>query len=94
MRRLARQEEGIEVEHVYPASWMKVTAGCVASESREACRIERQALNHMEADLHNLSPSISFINQARSNYKFVYRFVDTPARTTASRFSTSSITTY
>ncbi len=60
---------GLNVEHVYPASWMKETAGC-PGQTRDQCRATSQAFNFMEADLHNLYPAISFVNQARSNFRF------------------------
>jgi deoxyribonuclease-1 len=60
---------GLNVEHVYPASWMKETAGC-PGQTRQQCRDSSQAFNFMEADLHNLYPAISFVNQARSNFPF------------------------
>ena len=60
---------GLNVEHVYAASWMKETAGC-AGESRERCRQISDRFNRMEADLHNLYPSLDEINRARSNHLF------------------------
>lgn len=60
---------GLNVEHVYAASWMKGTAGC-AGQSREDCRRNSERFNRMEADLHNLYPSLANINQARSNHLF------------------------
>ena len=60
---------GLNVEHVYPASWMKETAGC-AGESRTRCRQVSERFNRMEADLHNLYPALANINQARSNFLF------------------------
>lgn len=62
-------KKGLNVEHVYPASWMKETAGCPGM-SRAECRASSTSFNFMEADLHNLYPAISFVNQARSNYRF------------------------
>lgn len=62
--------KGLNVEHVYPASWMKETAGCPASYSRKRCRAESDRFNRMEADLHNLYPALADVNQDRSNYLF------------------------
>lgn len=59
----------LNVEHVYAASWMKETAGC-AGQSREECRQNSERFNRMEADLHNLYPSLATINRARSNHLF------------------------
>lgn len=58
--------KGLNVEHVYPASWMKETAGCLG-KSRKQCRKTSKKFNQMEADLHNLWPALANINQARSN---------------------------
>ena len=60
---------GLNVEHVYPASWMKETAGC-AGQSRSQCRVSSDRFNRMEADLHNLYAALAELNQARSNYTF------------------------
>ena len=60
---------GLNVEHLYPASWMKETAGC-AGQSRSQCRVSSDRFNRMEADLHNLYAALAELNQARSNYTF------------------------
>ena len=60
---------GLNVEHVYPASWMKDTAGC-SGQSRKECRRTSKLFNEMEADLHNLFPALAEINQARANFTF------------------------
>lgn len=60
---------GLQVEHVLPASWMKEAGGC-ADRSRRQCRSESTRFNLMEADLHNLWPTLRDANQARSNYSF------------------------
>lgn len=57
------------VEHVYPASWMKRAAGC-AGQSRRNCRRNSIRFNRMEADLHNLYPSLASFNQDRNNDAF------------------------
>ena len=58
---------GLNVEHVYPASWMAVFLGC---GSRKECRKTSERFNRMEADLHNLFPVRAEIKQARSNFRF------------------------
>ncbi len=58
---------GLNVEHVYPASWMVVFLGC---GSRKECRKTSERFNRMEADLHNLFPVRADIKQARSNFRF------------------------
>ncbi len=62
-------KSGLNVEHVYPASWMKDTADC-SGRSRQQCRDESPRFNRMEADLHNLYPALAGINGDRSNYDF------------------------
>ena len=63
------KKTGLNVEHVYPASWMKSAAGC-AGLSRKECRRTSERFNRMEADLHNLFPALEGINQDRDNYTF------------------------
>ncbi len=58
---------GLNVEHVYPASWMVAFLGC---GSRKECRKTSERFNRMEADLHNLLPVRAEIKQARSNFRF------------------------
>ncbi len=58
---------GLNVEHIYPASWMAAFLGC---GSRKECRKTSERFNRMEADLHNLYPSRADVNQARSNFRF------------------------
>lgn len=57
------------VEHIYPASWMKEVGSCVG-RSRDTCRRSSRRFNLMEADLHNLYPALKSKNQDRSNYAF------------------------
>ena len=45
---------GLNVDHVYPASWMVAFLGC---GSRKECRKTSERFNRMEADLHNLVPA-------------------------------------
>lgn len=60
---------GLQVEHIFPASWMKEAAGC-AGFSRRVYRERSDRFNIMEAGLHNLHPAIGKVNQDRSNFKF------------------------
>ncbi len=60
-------KDGLNVEHIYPASWMAAFLGC---GTRDECRQNSEHFNRMEADLHNLYPSRADINRARSNYRF------------------------
>ena len=58
---------GINIEHVFPASWMAYSLRC---GKRKQCRVNSARFNLIEADLHNLYPSRSDVNKARSNYRF------------------------
>lgn len=66
----ATRSNTFNIEHVLPASWMKEAAGCLGS-NRNECRRNSTRFNHMEADLHNLYPSLRTLNSARSNYSFM-----------------------
>ena len=65
----ATRSDDFNIEHVYPASWMKEAAGCSGS-NRKQCRKNSKRFNHMEADLHNLYPSRADLNQQRGNLSF------------------------
>ncbi|MET0047459.1 MAG: endonuclease [Sedimenticola sp.] len=58
---------GLNIEHVYPASWMAKHLGC---GSRKQCRRTSERFNQMEADPHNLWPSLAQYNQLRSNFAY------------------------
>jgi deoxyribonuclease-1 len=61
---------GLDVEHVYPASWMGAHLGC---GNRTQCRkhsTHGTRFNRMEADLHNLFPAMAGLNRTRSNNTF------------------------
>ncbi len=58
---------GLNVEHIYAASWMVPLLGC---GTREQCQETSERFNRMEADMHNLYPARADINRARSNYLF------------------------
>lgn len=69
---LFKGRKGLNIEHVYAASWMGEYLGC---GSRVKCRVSsdpttRERFNYMEGDLHNLWPALATINKARSNYLF------------------------
>jgi len=59
--------KGVNIEHVFPASWMAYDLQC---GKRKQCRESSTEFNLIEADLHNLYPSRSDVNKARSNYRF------------------------
>jgi deoxyribonuclease-1 len=52
----------INVEHVFPMSWVMKKFGC---RNRTQCRRSSPQFNRIEADMHNLYPSIATINEAR-----------------------------
>ncbi len=58
---------GLNVEHIYAASWMTTFLGC---GTREQCQATSERFNRMEADMHNLYPARADANRARSNYLF------------------------
>ena len=59
--------KGVNIEHVFPASWMAYDLNC---GKRKQCRESSKEFNRIEADLHNLYPSRSDVNKARNNYRF------------------------
>lgn len=65
----ARQEraERMEWEHVMPASWFGRQRQCWQSGGRENCQKD-PVFSAMEADLHNLYPSVGEVNGDRSDY--------------------------
>lgn len=63
----SRHRKGYNVEHVFPMSWVTNGLNC---GKRKQCRARSEAFNRIEADLHNLFPSRSDVNQDRSSYRF------------------------
>ena len=61
------KRSGINVEHVFPMSWATNGLDC---GTRNQCRERSDVFNLIEADMHNLYPSLSNVNQARSSYAF------------------------
>lgn len=55
------------IEHVFPAFWITKTANC---GSRRTCRRNSSLFNRMEADLHNLYPSRTAVNNRRGSLPF------------------------
>lgn len=64
---ISNQRDGINIEHVFPMSWAINGLHC---GTRKQCRIKSAQFNKIEADLHNLYPSRSDVNQQRSSYRF------------------------
>ena len=61
------KRKGFNVEHVFPMSWASNGLNC---GKRKQCRARSAQFNLIEADLHNLFPSRSDVNQDRSSYRF------------------------
>ncbi|WP_017842828.1 endonuclease [Methylotuvimicrobium buryatense] len=59
-----------EWEHVVPASNFDRARLCWQNGGRKNCNSVDPVFNAMEADLHNLTPSVGEINANRSNYNF------------------------
>jgi len=60
----------IEWEHVVPAWVMGHQRQCWQKGGRENCKSTDPVFRVMEADMHNLSPSVGEVNADRSNYQF------------------------
>ncbi|MDF1529723.1 MAG: endonuclease [Sedimenticola sp.] len=57
----------INIEHIFPMGWAMRDQGC---RSRKLCRESSQRFNQIEADMHNLYPSLAEINKVRSSFPF------------------------
>lgn len=62
--------ERIEWEHIVPASNFGRARQCWQNGGRRNCTQSDPVFSAMEADMHNLTPSIGEINADRSNYNF------------------------
>ena len=62
-----RRGRQFNVEHVFPMSWAIRKLKC---GTRSECRERSAAFNRIEADLHNLYPSLKNINDARGSFRF------------------------
>ena len=60
----------IEWEHIVPASLFGQQRQCWQQGGRANCKRTDPLFSAMEADLHNLTPSIGEANADRSNYRF------------------------
>lgn len=63
----SRKGRGVNVEHVFPMAWVTNSLGC---GRRKDCRDNSAAFNHIEADLHNMYPSRTDINDERGSHGF------------------------
>jgi len=62
-----KRRKDINVEHVFPMAWVKSSLKC---GTRDECRINSRLFNEIEADLHNLYPSLAKLNYERQAYRF------------------------
>ena len=60
----------IEWEHIVPASLFGQQRQCWQQGGRSNCKSTDPVFNAMEANLHNLTPSVGELNADRSNYRF------------------------
>jgi deoxyribonuclease-1 len=69
VRKNQNRANRIEWEHVMPAYHFGHQRQCWQAGGRKACKKD-PAFNRMEADMHNLVPSIGEVNGDRSNFKY------------------------
>ena len=62
-----RHGRGINVEHVFPMSWVTKALNC---GTRQQCRQKSAVFNLIEADLHNLYPARTDVNADRASFRF------------------------
>jgi len=70
IRSQATRAQRIEWEHVVPASALGQNRQCWRNGGRDNCNRTDPVFNRMEANLHNLVPSVGEVNGDRSNYRF------------------------
>ena len=70
VRRDPVRAQRVEWEHVVPASWFGKPMACCRQGGRENCSRRDPVFQRMEADLHNLTPSIGEVNGDRGNFPF------------------------
>lgn len=70
VRARSERAKRLEWEHVVPASNFGRARLCWQEGGRENCKAHDPVFNVMEADMHNLAPSIGEVNADRSNFSF------------------------
>lgn len=70
VRRQQPRAERIEWEHIVPAWVMGHQRQCWQNGGRRNCVADDPVFRVMEADMHNLTPSVGEVNGDRSNYRF------------------------
>jgi len=69
-RKNPKRADRIEWEHIVPAWYFGHVFKCWKNGGRKECRDTNAKFRQMEADMHNLVPSIGEINGDRSNYPY------------------------
>ncbi len=69
-RKNPQRANRIEWEHIVPAWYFGHNLDCWKKGGRKECRDNNDKFRQMEADMHNLVPSIGEINGDRSNYPY------------------------
>ena len=59
----SRHGKKINIEHVFPMSWVTKTLHC---GDRNKCRRTSRRFNQIEADMHNMYPALAKVNKTRS----------------------------
>ena len=59
----SRHGKQINIEHVFPMSWVTKTLHC---GDRKKCRRTSKRFNRIEADMHNMYPALAKVNKTRS----------------------------
>ncbi len=83
----SRKDKWVSWEHVVPVSWYGKKLDCWKKphcetrkgkkfKGRNCCRKMDHRFREMEADLHNLVPTIREVNSARENYRFTEFYPD------------------
>ncbi len=62
-----RRGRNINAEHVFPMAWVTNSLKC---GKRKQCRKNSPRFNTIEADMHNIFPALSKVNQQRSAFAF------------------------
>lgn len=70
IRKDPTRAQRIEWEHVVPASWFGQPMACWRQGGRENCSKRDETFKRMEADMHNLTPSVGEVNGDRGNMPF------------------------
>lgn len=63
----AGYNSGINIEHIFPMAWVTNALKC---GRRKQCRESSETFNRIEADLHNLYPARTDVNDARGAKRF------------------------